>query len=157
MTSSGPTSLAKAVKPRRSQKTTLTSVRWLSRRFSCPTFSTSSAICGARKRLRRPMRSARSCERASSPAIVGEEIQFLHVGKMMRGGIIEDGLVVDNGESIGHQEDRIGRVAVHFAERVGEIVRGAYPEQLGDDAELLRFGLRRRDAHRHGEIVLVPQ
>jgi hypothetical protein len=29
MTSSGPTSLAKAVKPRRSQKTTLTSVRWL--------------------------------------------------------------------------------------------------------------------------------
>jgi hypothetical protein len=48
-------------------------------------------------------------------------------------------------------------VAVHFAERVGEIVGGARAEQLGDDAELLRFGLRRRTAHRHGEIVLVPQ
>ena len=30
----------------------------------------------------------------------------------------------DNGESIGHQQDRIRRVAVHLAERVGEIVGG---------------------------------
>jgi hypothetical protein len=44
-----------------------------------------------------------------------------------------------------------------FPERVGEVVGGADPEQLGGDAKLLRFGLRRRAAHLHGEIVLVPQ
>ena len=60
-------------------------------------------------------------------------------------------------EVFGHQQDRIRRVAVHLAERVGEIVGGADPEQLGGDAEFLRLGLRRCTAHRHREIVLIPQ
>src|ERR1700729_2273216 len=88
---------------------------------------------------------------------MGKEVQFFHVGKMMCDRVVEDRLVVDNGETIGHQQDRIRWVAVHLAERVGEIVWRTYSEQLGGDAKLLCFGLRRRAAHLHGEIVLVPQ
>ena len=69
---------------------------------------------------------------------MGKEIQFLHVGNMMCGRVVEDRLVVGDGGRIGDQEDRIRWVAVHCAEGVGEIVGGAHPEQLGDDAELLR-------------------
>jgi len=42
---------------------------WLSSNASWSLASTSSATCGAKNRFRRTMRSDRSCERASSPAI----------------------------------------------------------------------------------------
>ena len=57
MTSSGSAVSAKAVKPRRSQNTMVTSLRWLSSSFSPPADITSSAICGARKRFSPDMRS----------------------------------------------------------------------------------------------------
>ena len=47
----------KAVKPRKSQNTTVISRRWLSRTFSPPEETMSSAICGERNLLRRSMRS----------------------------------------------------------------------------------------------------
>ena len=69
MTSSGSLVSAKAVKPRRSQKTTTISRRWLSRNDSSPESTTSSTSCGDRNRRRRFTRSSSAtwaCTRASS-------------------------------------------------------------------------------------------
>src|SRR5262249_7701329 len=57
ITSSGFAVSAKAVNPRRSQKTTLMSRRWLSNTSPSPEERTSSASCGARNRFNRLTRS----------------------------------------------------------------------------------------------------
>ena len=56
ITSSGSLDSANMVNPRRSQKATTTSRRWLSRNDSSPESTISSASCGERKRRSRPMR-----------------------------------------------------------------------------------------------------
>ena len=58
MTSSGSDVSAKAVKPRRSRKTTVMSRRWLLRGSSAPPVTMASASWGEKKRLSRPRRSS---------------------------------------------------------------------------------------------------
>ena len=58
MTSSGSAVSAKAVNPRRSAKTTVTSRRWVRSGSSAPPWTMASASCGEKKRLSRPSRSS---------------------------------------------------------------------------------------------------
>ena len=58
ITSSGSEVSAKAVKPRRSRKTTVTSRRWVLRGSSAPPATISSASWGEKNRLSRPSRSS---------------------------------------------------------------------------------------------------
>ena len=69
MTSSGSLASANGVNPRRSQKTTTISRRWLSRNDSSPESTISSASCGDRKRRSLAIRSSWptcACTRSSS-------------------------------------------------------------------------------------------
>ena len=100
MTSSGSAVSAKAVKPRRSRKTTVTSRRWVLSGSSAPPATISSASCGEKKRLSRPSRSScATCSRtrcsrvrfssASSSYKRLDPQQRAHAGQQLR---LVDGL-----------------------------------------------------------------
>ena len=88
MTSSGSAVSAKAVKPRRSRKNTVTSRRWVARGSSAPPATMSSAKCGEKKRLSRP-----SCSSwPTCSAVVGGHLQAVPVQ-------VEDFFVVGSTEA----------------------------------------------------------
>ena len=114
ITSSGSAVSANAVKPRRSQKTTVISRRWLSRNDSSPEMTTSSASCGDRNRRSRPSRS-------SSLDLLARRAARAPVPRGELGGLRLDRVVVAlDAQQRAHAGQQLGLV-----ERLGDEVVGA--------------------------------
>ena len=122
MTSSGSAVSANAVKPRRSQNTTVTSRRCASSSFSCPPDKTSSATCGDRKRRRRCMRSI-SPTWASTLAVELAGSMSRELGRLRVDLVLQ---LLDPQHGADAREQR------GLVDRLGQIVVGAGIEP-GDD------------------------
>ena len=133
ITSSGSAVSAKAVKPRRSRKTTVTSRRWLLSGSSASPATIISASCGEKKRLRRPRRSSwrdlLAHPRLERPVPVRE-----------LGGLLLDGVV----ELLDAEEGADAGQQLRLVHGLGQEVVGARLEPL--DALLRRV---ERGHHHH--------
>ena len=138
ITSSGSLASANGVNPRRSQKTTTISRRWLSRNDSSPESTISSASCGERNRRSRPIRS--SCATCSATRASSS---LVPCGQLV--GLTLDGVLVAlDPRQGGHPRQQLALV-----DRLGEEVVRSRLERL----DLLLFAARRD--HHDGQVRRV--
>ena len=135
ITSSGSAISAKAVKPRRSQNTTVISRRWLSSRRSSPEVTISSAICGGRKRLSAPSRSISASWAATRS--LERPVPGLELGRLLLHRIVQ---------RLDPQDRAHPRDQRRVVDRLGQVLVAARIEPGHD---VVRIGLRRDQDDRH--------